>query len=65
MSVTPERWGVIDETSINDARELLGVPLRRDRIQWKAVATQDAIRQLAEGVGDPNPLWPQPEYACL
>lgn len=64
MSVTPERWGVIDETSINEARELLGVPLRRDRMQWNAVATQDAIRQFADGVGDPNPLWRDPEYAA-
>ena len=54
-----ERWGVIDEQSIADARELIGVPLRRDRMQWNKVATSDAIRQFAEGVGDDNPLWTQ------
>jgi len=63
VSVTPERWGVIDETSVNEASELLGVSLRRDRMQWNAVATQDAIRQFADGVGDQNPLWRDPEYA--
>ena len=48
MTVTPERWGVIDEESIQEARELLGVPLRRDRMQWNDYATQDAIRQFAD-----------------
>ena len=52
MTVTPERWGVIDEESIQEARELLGIPLRRDRMQWNDYATQDAIRQFADGVGD-------------
>ncbi|MED5264991.1 MAG: MaoC family dehydratase N-terminal domain-containing protein [Actinomycetota bacterium] len=63
MTVTPERWGVIDEESIQEARELLGVPLRRDRMQWNDYATQDAIRQFADGVGDKNPLWRDSDYA--
>ena len=63
MKVAPDRWGVIDETSIEEARELIGVPLRRDRMQWNDFATQDAIRQFADGVGDDNPLWRDPQYA--
>ena len=63
MTVTPERWGVIDEESIQEARELLGIPLRRDRMQWNDYATQDAIRQFADGVGDKNPLWRDSDYA--
>ena len=51
MTVTPERWGVIDEESIQKP-ELLGILLRRDRMQWNDYATQDAIRQFADGVGD-------------
>jgi acyl dehydratase len=61
--VSSDRWGVIDERSIAEARELIGVPLRRDRMQWNEVATGDAIRQFADGVGDDNPLWRDPDYA--
>ena len=46
-----QRWGVIDEQSIAEARELLDVPLRRDRMQWNNVATRDAISQFADGAG--------------
>ncbi len=59
-----ERWGVIDERSIAEARELIGVPLRRDRMQWNHVATRDAIRQFADGAGDHNPLFRDPDYAA-
>ncbi len=62
MATAPERWGVIDEESIEEARQLIGVPLRRDRMQWNSVATRDAIRQFADGVGDYNPLWRDVRY---
>ena len=57
------RWGVIDDTSIAEARALIGVPLRRDRMRWNQAATADAIRQFSEGVGDDNPLWCDATYA--
>lgn len=57
------RWGVIDEESVAEARELIGVPLRRDRMRWNDAATRDAIRQFADGVGDDNPLWRDEAYA--
>lgn len=57
------RWGVIDKESIAEARELIGVPLRRDRMRWNDAATRDAIRQFAEGVGDDNPLYRDAAYA--
>ena len=63
MTITPERWGIIDETAIDEARQLIGVPLRRDRMQWNTVATSDAIRQFADGVGDYNPLWRDQAHA--
>ncbi len=56
-------WGVIDEDSIAGARELIGVPLRRERMRWNDAATRDAIHQFAEGVGDDNPLWCDATYA--
>jgi acyl dehydratase len=31
---------------------------------WNEFATRDAIRHFAEGLGDPNPLWSDPEYAA-
>ena len=58
------RWGVIDDLAIAEANELLNVPLRRDRMQWVEVATRDAIRQFARGVGDDNPLWLDADYAA-
>ena len=64
MTAEPtSRWGVIDDLSIEEARALLHVPLRRDRMQWVEVATRDAIRQFADGVGDDNPLWRDAAYA--
>jgi len=58
------RWGVIDDDTIAEARELIGVPLRRDRMQWVESATRDAVRQFAQGVGDDNPLWVDADYAA-
>jgi len=63
MTEAESRWGVIDERSIAEARELIGVPLRRDRMRWNDAATRDAIRQFADGVGDDNPLWRDEAYA--
>jgi acyl dehydratase len=51
------QWGVIDAASITEARALIGTPLRRDRMQWVAEATRDAVRQFCLGVGDDNPRW--------
>lgn len=50
-------WGVINEDTIAEARALIGVPLRRDRMRWNEAATRDAVRQFAKGIGDDNPLW--------
>ena len=60
----PSRLGALDDEAIADARSLLRVPLRRDRMQWVEVATRDAIRQFADGVGDDNPLWRDADYAA-
>ncbi len=58
------RWGALDDTAIAEARALLHVPLRRDRMQWATAATRDAVRQFSEGVGDDNPLWTDARYAA-
>ncbi|MBI3964119.1 MAG: MaoC family dehydratase N-terminal domain-containing protein [Chloroflexi bacterium] len=56
-------WGVIDDEAIAAARELIGVELRRERMQWVESATKDAIKHFAWGVGDNNPLWLDEKYA--
>ncbi len=32
--------------------------------QTNEVATKDAIRHFAEGIGDPNPLWRDERFSC-
>ena len=64
MATDNPRWGIIDEQSIAEARDLLGVSLRRDRMRWNDAATADAIRQFVRGVGDDNPLWLNADYAA-
>ena len=56
-------WGTISDEGIAEADALVGVTLRRDRMQWIETATRDAIRHFAWGVGDNNPLWLDREYA--
>ncbi|MCH9675016.1 MAG: MaoC family dehydratase N-terminal domain-containing protein [Gammaproteobacteria bacterium] len=56
-------WGQITDEGIAAAGTLLGVQLRRTRMQWIEQATRDAIRHFAWGVGDNNPLWLDPAYA--
>jgi len=57
-------WGQINDETLAAAAELIGVPLRRDRMQWIETATRDAIRHFAWGIGDNNPLWFDAEYAA-
>ncbi|MCX4149976.1 MULTISPECIES: MaoC family dehydratase N-terminal domain-containing protein [Paraburkholderia] len=56
-------WGTITDERIAEAETLIGVPLRRDRMQWIETATRDAIRHFAWSVGDNNPLWFDRDYA--
>ena len=39
-------------------------PVSRPRPPWARTATRDAIRHFAWGIGDNNPLWLDPNYAC-
>ena len=55
-------WGTITEQGIAEAEALIGVKLRRDRMQWIETATRDAIRHFAWGIGDNNPLWLDRDY---
>jgi len=63
MIEAANRWGVIDDESVAESAGLIGVPLRRDQMQWNRVSTPDAIRQFAIGVGDDNPMWSDGQYS--
>lgn len=55
-------WGAIDDDAINEAAKLLGTELTEDRVRWVTEANADAIRHFAEGTGDTNLLWRDPDY---
>lgn len=46
---------------IAKARSMIGI--ERPTRAWNQVATRDAIRHFAEGIGDLNPLWVDEDYA--
>ncbi|MFT4011279.1 MAG: MaoC family dehydratase N-terminal domain-containing protein [Nocardioidaceae bacterium] len=60
--LTPEP--TLDDAALAEVRSLIGVPLRRDRMQFIESATDDSIRHFAEGIADDNPLWRDPTYAA-
>jgi acyl dehydratase len=57
---TFEIRGVVDDAALEEARALVGVPLRVE--QWNTEATIDNIRHYALGLGDLNPLWHDLDY---
>ncbi len=54
---------VMTEDALERLRQRIGVPVprRRPHIQ---LASHDAIRHFAHGIGDANPLWNDPAYAA-
>ena len=57
-------WGEITDEGLAEVEKLIGVPLRRSRMQWIETTTKDAIKHFAWGIGDDNPLWLDPNYAA-
>jgi acyl dehydratase len=55
-------WGEITDATIEHSAGLIGQQLRRDRNTWVSEATYDGILHFAEGIGDRNPLFRDPEY---
>lgn len=54
--------GRITDEGIEKLRALIGTPLRITQI-FNQYASKEAIRNFANGIGDPNPLWRDEEYA--
>lgn len=61
--VTSEHPG-LDDSSLKEARELIGVPLRRDHFRWNDTVAPDSVRQFCRGISDENPLYLDREYAA-
>ena len=54
--------GLITDEALETFRKRVGASLRIESI-FNEVATKDAIRKFADGIGDPNPLWRDEDYA--
>ena len=57
---TPSLW----EGALAEARELIGVELRRTGQQWNTEASPDAVRHFCWGIGDDNSLYTDPNYGA-
>ena len=54
----------IDDALIQEARRFIGTKLRIENSVNNEEATRMAILKFANGIGDTNPLWGDPEYAA-
>ena len=54
--------GRITDEALEDFRNRVGTKLRI-QYQFNELASRDAIRKFADGIGDPNPLWRDRVYA--
>ncbi|NIN52713.1 MAG: acyl dehydratase [Nitrososphaeria archaeon] len=52
--------GLITEEALEEFRSRIGAKFRVR--QFNELASKDAIRKFADGIGDPNPLWRDEEY---
>ena len=56
--------GKFTDAMLADMRALIGTELRTDLCVNNEYATRLAIQRFAEGIGDDNPLWTDPDYAA-
>jgi acyl dehydratase len=55
---------LITEKMLEDVRKLIGTKIRIEQCISNEEATRIAIQKFADGIGDTNPLWTDPEYAA-
>jgi len=48
---------------IDEMKKKRGLKLRIDNVVFNEQATKDAIKRFVDGIGEPNPLWRDMEYA--
>ena len=58
------RFPKITERGLEDLQKRIGVKIGAMPEPWCYEATRDNIRHYANGIGDDNPLWCDPEYAA-
>ena len=61
-SVPQIQEGLITEDALEKYRSRVGTKLRIENI-FNELASKDAKRKFADGIGDPNPLWRNEDYA--
>ncbi|UWG98713.1 MaoC family dehydratase N-terminal domain-containing protein [Dehalobacter sp. DCM] len=54
--------GIISDEALQDFEKRVGMELRVNNI-FNELASKDAIRKFADGIGDENPLWRDESYA--
>lgn len=54
---------VFTQEMLDRERAKIGAEMKPKEPYFNTVATKDAIRHFADGIGDLNPLWRDPEYA--
>lgn len=55
--------GAFTPELIEEMKSKIGLKLRVEDAVFNEEATRTAIRKFADGIGDPNPLWRNKEYA--
>jgi acyl dehydratase len=59
-----EHFPRISEAGLEELRARIGVRIEHPPEPWVTEVTRDAIRHYAHGIGDPNPLWCEEDYAA-
>lgn len=54
----------LDEQTIADVRRRIGIPVGRSARMHNEICSIDSFRQFAQGYGDDNPLYCDPDYAA-
>ncbi|GAC1404508.1 MAG: MaoC family dehydratase N-terminal domain-containing protein [Mycobacterium sp.] len=54
---------LLDDETIEAVRRRIGIPIRRSARMHNEVCSVDSFRQFAQGYGDDNPLYCDPEYS--
>ena len=62
MTDNPLHDGLITDEALDVFRQRVGSKLRIKNV-FNELASNDAIRKFCDGIGDPNPLWRDEEYA--
>ncbi len=57
-------YGLITEEGLKSLRDMMGTRLRVGMMQNNELVCAETLRKFVRGLGDPNPLWQDSEYAA-